>query len=53
MIEPKVWTFFYGSYINLNVLKEVNFVPEQKTVESLLEPVLGFGSEPCPRRVAS
>jgi hypothetical protein len=23
MKQPKVWTFFYGSYINLNVLKEV------------------------------
>jgi len=28
MNEPKAWTFFYGSYMNLDVLKEVNFVPE-------------------------
>jgi hypothetical protein len=24
MTEPKIWTFFYGSYINLDVLREVN-----------------------------
>jgi hypothetical protein len=29
MSQPRVWTFFYGSYINLNVLKEVNYTPEQ------------------------
>jgi len=28
MLEPKVWTFFYGSYINVDVLREVNFVPD-------------------------
>ncbi len=28
MTEPKVWVFFYGSYINLEVLKEVDLVPE-------------------------
>ncbi|MGA3226963.1 MAG: hypothetical protein ABSC65_24570 [Acidobacteriaceae bacterium] len=27
--DPEVWTFFYGSYINLNVLREVNYVPEK------------------------
>jgi hypothetical protein len=35
MLKPKVWTFFYGSYINLNVLKEVNFVPERWEVARL------------------
>ncbi len=35
MIEPRVWTFFYGSYINLNVLREVNFVPEKWEVARL------------------
>jgi hypothetical protein len=35
MIEPKVWTFFYGSYINLDVLKEVNFTPERWEVARL------------------
>lgn len=35
MSEPKVWTFFYGSYINFNVLKEVNFVPERWEVARL------------------
>lgn len=35
MVEPKVWTFFYGSYINFNVLKEVNFTPERWEVVRL------------------
>jgi len=25
--EPKIWVFFYGSYINLDVLKEVDLIP--------------------------
>jgi cation transport regulator ChaC len=29
MTESKVWVFFYGSYMNLDVLKNVNLVPEQ------------------------
>jgi hypothetical protein len=33
--QPKVWTFFYGSYINLNVLNEVDLVPEQYEVAKL------------------
>jgi hypothetical protein len=32
---PKVWTFFYGSYINFNVLKEVNYVPQDWEVARL------------------
>ena len=35
MTAPKVWTFFYGSYINLDVLKEVGFAPEQWDVARL------------------
>lgn len=35
MIEPRVWTFFNGSYINLNVLREVTFVPEKWEVARL------------------
>jgi hypothetical protein len=35
MDEPKIWTFFYGSYINFNILKEVNIVPEQWEVAKL------------------
>jgi hypothetical protein len=27
LILPKVWVFFYGSYINFEVLKEVDLVP--------------------------
>jgi hypothetical protein len=29
MMEPRVWTFFYGSYMNLDVLREVDPVPER------------------------
>jgi hypothetical protein len=35
VIEPKVWVFFYGSYINLDVLAEVALVPEQREVARL------------------
>jgi len=35
MVEPRVWAFFYGSYINLNVLREVNYVPEKWEVARL------------------
>jgi len=35
MIEPKVWTFFYGSYMNFAVLQEVNYVPEKWAVAKL------------------
>lgn len=27
--EPKVWVFFYGSYINFDVLKEVDLIPSE------------------------
>jgi hypothetical protein len=29
MVEPRVWVFFYGSYMNFDVLKELGLVPEQ------------------------
>jgi len=35
MIEPKVWTFFYGSYMNFAVLQEVNYVPGKWSVAKL------------------
>jgi hypothetical protein len=35
MTEPKVWVFFYGSYMNLAVLREVGMVPEQWEVARL------------------
>ena len=35
MKQPKVWTFFYGSYMNLNVLKEADLIPEQHEVAKL------------------
>jgi hypothetical protein len=33
--EPKVWTFFYGSYINFDVLREVDLVVEEWEVARL------------------
>ena len=35
MAEPKVWVFFYGSYMNLDVLREVDLVPERWEVGRL------------------
>jgi len=29
MPEPEIWTFFYGSYINLDVLREVGYTPRE------------------------
>src|SRR5262245_47221414 len=29
MREPAVWVFFYGSYMNLGVLRELGLVPER------------------------
>lgn len=35
MVTRAVWVFFYGSYINLDVLKEVDLVPAQYEVAIL------------------
>jgi cation transport regulator ChaC len=35
MVEPQVWVFFYGSYINFAVLKEVNYLPQHYEVARL------------------
>ena len=35
MSEPKVCTFFYGSYINFDVLRSVDYVPEHWEVARL------------------
>jgi hypothetical protein len=35
MAESKIWTFFYVSYINLNVLREVDYIPDQWQVARL------------------
>ena len=35
MTNPTVWVFFYGSYINFDVLREVDLVPEQWEVARL------------------
>ena len=35
MLEPRVWVYFYGSYINKDVLEEVKYAPEQWEVARL------------------
>lgn len=35
MEKPHVWTFFYGSYMNFAVLKEVDLVPDRHEVARL------------------
>ena len=35
MKEPEIWTFFYGSYINPDVLMEVDYTPRQYEVARL------------------
>ena len=35
MTDPAVWTFFYGSYMNFDVLREVNLVPARHEVAQL------------------
>jgi hypothetical protein len=35
MAEPTVWTFFYGSFVNLDVLKQGGFVPKRYEVARL------------------
>ena len=35
MRERRIWTFFYGSYINLDVLKEVDYIPDEHHVARL------------------
>ena len=34
-MDHRVWVFFYGSYINLDVLREVNLVPGEHEVVTL------------------
>jgi hypothetical protein len=33
--ETKIWAFFYGSYINMDVLREVKYTPENWEVARL------------------
>jgi hypothetical protein len=35
MLAPKIWVFFYGSYMNRDVLGEVNLVPDRFEVARL------------------
>lgn len=32
MAETRVWVFFYGSYMNLNVLREVGLQPKHRVI---------------------
>jgi len=33
--EPAIWVFFYGSYINMDVLREVQYTPDKCEVARL------------------
>jgi hypothetical protein len=35
MTEPTVWTFFYGSFMNLDVLRQGGYVPQRYEVAKL------------------
>jgi hypothetical protein len=35
MADSKVWTLFYGSFINLDVLKQVGYIPDRFEVARL------------------
>ena len=35
MAEPTVWTFFYGSFLNRDVLRQTGYVPERYEVAKL------------------
>ena len=35
MTAPEIWTFFYGSFINLDVLKELDYTPRKYEVARL------------------
>jgi len=43
--EPTIWVFFYGSYINMDVLREVEYTPEKWEVARLA----GFETYTRPR----
>ena len=45
LAEPRVWVFFYGSYINFDVLQEAGLVPGEWEVARLP----GFDLEIAPR----
>ncbi len=49
--EPEVWTFFYGSYMNLEVLKGVDCVPRQ--VETARLPGFDISIRPLANLVRS
>lgn len=34
-MEPKIWVFFFGAYINFSVLREVDLIPEEYRVATL------------------
>lgn len=44
MNQPEIWTFFYGSYMNLDVLREVDYAPRNYEMARLP----GFALTICP-----
>ena len=51
-MEPKIWVFFFGAYINFSVLREVDLIPEEFRVATLsgyrlnIEPTATLSREP-------
>ncbi len=51
-MEPKIWVFFFGAYINFSVLREINLIPEEYRVATLngyrlnIEPTATLSREP-------
>ena len=42
-MEPKIWVFFYGAYINFSVLREIDLIPEEYRVATLSGYKLNIG----------
>lgn len=51
-MEPKIWVFFFGAYINFSVLREIDLIPEEYRVATLngyrlnIEPTATLSREP-------
>ncbi len=51
-MEPKIWVFFFGAYINFSVLREIDLIPEEFRVATLsgyrlnIEPTATLSREP-------
>ncbi|HEY7448406.1 MAG TPA: hypothetical protein VH702_09665 [Vicinamibacterales bacterium] len=48
MHQTKVWVFFYGSYMNFEVLRQVDFVPDQWEAARLALCYMALEMDPRP-----